>query len=79
MVKEIIYGAIGTIVLTGFAYAMDQRIDERVETAINASEERRLESQLNFYDIKQETAGLSGEDRINQQIIERQLQKLRAQ
>ncbi len=39
MVKEIIYGAIGTIVLTGFAYAMDQRIDERVQTAINASEE----------------------------------------
>ena len=34
MVKEIIYGAIGTIVFTGFAYAMDQRIDERVQTAI---------------------------------------------
>jgi len=78
MVKEIIYGAVASIVLTGFAYAMDQRIDQRVQAAINASEERRLESQLNFYDIKEETAGLSGEDRINQQIIERQLQKLRA-
>ena len=79
MVKEIIYGAVASIVLTGFAYAMDQRIDQRVQAAINASEERRLESQLNFYIIKDETAGLTGEDRINQQIIERQLQKLRAQ
>jgi uncharacterized protein YpmB len=79
VVKEIIYTAVATIVLTGFAYAMDQRIDQRVEAAINASEQRRLENQINFYLIKEETAGLTGEDRINQSIIERQLQKLRAQ
>ena len=79
MVREIIYGAVATIVLTGFAYAMDQRIDERVQAAINASEERRLESDITFYLIKEETVGLTGEDRINMQIKERQLQKLRAQ
>ena len=79
MVKEIIYGAVATIVLTGFAYAMDQRIDQRVEAAINASEQRRLENDINFYIIKDETVGLTNEDRINRQIKERQLQKLRAQ
>ena len=79
MVREIIIGAVATIVLTGFAYAMDQRIDQRVETAINASEQRSLESDIEFYLIKEQTTGLSAEDRINMQIKERQLQKLRAQ
>jgi len=79
MVREIIIGAVATIVLTGFAYAMDQRIDQRVETAINASEQRRLESDIQFFIIKDETVGLTNEDRINMQIKERQLQKLRAQ
>ena len=78
MVKEIIYGAVATIVLTGFAYAMDQRIDQRVQQAIDASNEQRLESDIQFYIIKDETVGLTNEDRINMQIKERQLQKLRS-
>jgi len=78
-VKNIIIAAIIGVVFTGFAYAMDKRIDQRVETAINASEQRSLESDIEFYLIKEQTTGLSAEDRINMQIKERQLQKLRAQ
>jgi len=78
MVKEIIYGAVATSIFNGFAYAMDQRIDQRVQQAIDASNEQRLESDIQFYIIKDETVGLTNEDRINMQIKERQLQKLRS-
>ena len=78
MVREIIYGAVATVVLSGFAYAMDQRIDQRVQQAIDASNEQRIENDIEFYIIKENTVGLSAEDRINMQIKERQLQKLRS-
>jgi hypothetical protein len=67
------------VVITGLAYAGDQRIDQRVQAAIKESNAERLEQEIEFYIIKQETAGLSSEDRINMQIKERQLLKLRGQ
>lgn len=78
VMKDILYGVVITIALTGFAYAMDKRVDERIQAAIDESNAQNIEQRIQFYIIKNETAGLTGEDRINMQILERQLKELRA-
>jgi hypothetical protein len=76
MLIKSLWPVVFATVVTGLAYAGDQRIDQRVSEAIRQSNMDRLEQEIEFYIIKKETAGLSGEDRINMEIKERQLKKL---
>ena len=78
-IKKLLYALIFSVVIAGLSYAADQRIDMRVQQAINASEERSLERQIQFYIIKKNMpGGLSTEDKINKEILERQLKDLKA-
>ena len=73
----VIYATIMAIAFSGLAYAMDQRIDNRVAVAIDEFKVQDIEQKIEFYIIKKEMTGLSGEDRINKQILERQLDSIR--
>ena len=66
-----------TIFCTGAVFAVDERIDQRVQVAIDANVEQTIENKLEFYVMKREMMGLSGEDKINEKILEMQLNKLR--
>jgi hypothetical protein len=76
--RDWLYGTVLTIAFVGFAFAADQRIDTRVQAAINSFNEQQIENQLEFYIIKAEMSGLTPEDKINQKILEKQLEKLRS-
>lgn len=75
--KQLIYGAAFAIFCTGAVFAVDERIDQRVQVAIDANVEQTIENKLEFYVMKKEMMGLSGEDKINEKILEMQLNKLR--
>lgn len=79
--KQLIYGALFTVVCTGLVYAMDQRVDQRIQQAIGAWQEQDVEHRIHFYLMKQELApeSVTPDDRINQEILERQLKQLRGE
>ena len=79
--KDIIYGAIFSVVMIGFAYAADQRIDQRVEAAIDSYDERQINRDLEQIIMLEETAPelVTRRDKAERRILEKQLQQLRAE
>ena len=79
--KELIYGSIAAIVMTGFAYAMDQRVDERVENAIDSYDERQITRDIEQIILLEETAPdlVTSRDKAERRILEKQLNQLQRQ
>ena len=77
--RELIYGVVLTIVLSGFAYAMDQRVDERVQDAIDSYDERQITRDIEQIILLEETAPdlVTARDKAERRILEKQLQQLR--
>jgi len=77
--KQLIYGVLFTIICTGLVYAMDQRVDQRIQHAISAWQEQDVEQKIQFYIMKEELApdAITPDDRVNKTILERQLEQLR--
>jgi len=77
--KEIIYGAIVTVVMVGLAYAADKRIDERVGQAIDSYDERQINREIEQIILLENTAPdlVTARDRAEKKILEKQLERLR--
>jgi len=77
--KEIIYGAIATVVMVGLAYAADKRIDERVGQAIDSYDERQINREIEQIILLENTAPdlVTARDRAEKKILEKQLERLR--
>ena len=75
---QFIYTAIGGVMLIGFAAAMDLRIDQRVQVAIDNLEIRQINQRIEFLIMKQEMApaSITPDDRVNRAVLERQLEQL---
>ena len=69
----------GMIFLAGAVFAMDGRIDQRVEIAIDQLEIRQINQKIEFLIMKQEMApqSVTPDDRVNRAVLERQLEQLR--
>ena len=70
---------VGMIFLAGAVFAMDGRIDQRVEMAIDNLEVRQVNRKIEFLIMKQELApqSITPDDRVNKLILEKQLKQLR--
>ena len=77
-IKKILIGLIIPIVIGGLAYAADQRIDQRVQFAIDDFQKQEIRRKIEFYIMKEEFAPneITSDDRINKKILERQLKRL---
>lgn len=77
--KDLIYGVILTVVCAGLVFAADQRIDQRVQVAIDELQVQTTEKQIQFYIMKEALApdAITPDDRVNRQVLERQLEGLR--
>lgn len=87
-IKKIIYALVIGIVVTGFGFAADQRIDQRVNEQVKLlrqevnntlkdSQKADINRQIQFYLIKEQTTGLSVEDKINKRLLEQQLNNIK--
>lgn len=79
--KQLIVGAIFTAVCAGLAFAADQRIDQRVQVAIGEFQQQEIERQIQFIIMKEAMApeAVTMDDRVNKQVLERQLNQLRSE
>ena len=70
---------VGMVVLAGAVFAMDGRIDQRVEQAIDRFQIQQINNKIDFYIMKQELApqSITPDDRVNRAVLERQLKQLR--
>ena len=77
--REIIYGAVAAIVMSGFAYAMDGRVDERVKAAIDSYDQRQITRAIEQIILLEETAPdlVTPRDTADKRILEKQLEQLR--
>ncbi len=78
--KQLIIGAIFSVVCAGLVFAADQRIDQRVQSAIQSFQEQELMRQQTFYITKGQLAPdkVTPDDKINLIVIEKQLEELRS-
>ena len=78
--KSLIYGAVFSVVCAGLVFAADQRIDQRVQTAIDSFQEQEIDRQIQFYITKEQLApgSVTPDDRVNRQVLERQLEQIRS-
>lgn len=76
--RDMIYAGIFGITVAGLSYAADEKIDRRVEGAIQDFERRQITRQIDFYDTKQELSpeSITPDDRVNRKVLERQLRQL---
>ena len=80
-VRELIWAAIIGTIVTIVGYAGDARIDQRVQQgvqqAIDQFQVQTITRQLDFYTEKKHRVGLSPDDQINEEILQRQLQQVK--
>ena len=77
-IKKTLIGLLIPLVIAGLAYAADQRIDQRIQFAIDDFQRQDIRRKIEFYIMKEEFAPeeMTSDDRINKKILERQLKRL---
>ncbi len=66
----------GAMAWNGIVLAVDNRIDDRVQVAIDAFQIQNIENKLEFYYVKSEFSPLTPDDKANKKALERQLKRL---